>query len=150
MSDQEQAAALEITERHLKRLRKAGLPEPKRRESLAKWKSRADAWREANRKRPGPRAKRPAAAGGDVDGLERGRLLRAELLELQVAERRGELHSTKDCEAAAVKRLAELRNAFVRLPDQLARALYQAASPDAIKRRVEEELRRIFEVLSRD
>ena len=61
-----------------------------------------------------------------------------------------ELHSQSECEAQTVKRLQELRNAFARLPDVLARSLYQAKSPDAIKVRVEEELRRIFEVLSRE
>lgn len=150
MTNDDLARALGVNTRTLERYRKRGMPWPAAGQPLEEWAKIATAWRTANRRKPGPRARRPDADGLGGDALEQQRRLRNELLELQLKEKRGELHSTKECEALAVRRLQELRNAFAMLPDQLARALYQAPSPDAIKARVEEELRRIFEVLSRE
>ena len=114
-------------------------------EDLAAWVVRAKAWRAANRMKPGPR---PAAGTEAKMAAEvEYRKLRTQKLRLEVDVLKGALHSRAECEAQAVQRLSELRASFTQLPDRLARRLYQAPSPDAIKLIVEEELRRCFEVL---
>lgn len=150
MTSDDLASALGVALRTFERYRKRGMPQLADGQAVDEWVEVAQQWRDANRKKPGPRAVRVSSDAAGGDALERQRELRNKLLELQLAERKGELHSTKECEALAVRRLGELRNAFAMLPDQLARALYQAPTPDAIKVRVEEHLRRIFEVLSRE
>lgn len=150
MTSDDLASALGVALRTFERYRKRGMPQLADGQAVDEWVEVAQQWRDANRKKPGPRAVRVSSDAAGGDALERQRELRNKLLELQLAERKGELHSTKECEAMAVRRLGELRNAFAMLPDQLARALYQAPTPDAIKVRVEEHLRRIFEVLSRE
>lgn len=150
MTNTELASELGVGVRTLERYFERGLARPKDGEAIADWGKRSRRWRRLNRKPPGPRAKRAEAGELGGDALERQRRLRAELLEIQLAERRGEIHSTKECEAQAIRRLQELRNALGMLPDQLARALYQAPSPDAIKVRVEEAIRRVLEALSRE
>ena len=150
MTSDDLASALGVALRTFERYRKRGMPQLADGQAVDEWVEVAQQWRDANRKKPGPRAVRVSSDAAGGDALERQRELRNKLLELQLAERKGELHSTKECEAMAVRRLGELRNAFAMLPDQLARALYQAPTPDAIKLRDEEHLRRIFEVLSRE
>lgn len=136
-----------VSERTVARLKPLGLPMPLPDEDLARWAERAKSWQLAARRRPGPRP----AVGGDAKAqaeLEYRRL-RAQKLQLEVDVLRGELHSRKECEATAVQRLTELRATFTQLPDRLARRLYQAPSPDAIKLVVEEELRRCFDSIAR-
>ena len=150
MTNDELAQKLGVAVRTFERYKKRGMPAPADGQAVDEWVAAAQQWRTANRQKPGPRAKRSAEGVEGGDALERQRELRNKLLELQLSEKRGELHSTKVCESLAVRRLQELRNALGMLPDQLARALYQAPTPDAIKVRVEESLRRVLEVLTRD
>ena len=150
MTSDDLASALGVALRTFERYRKRGMPQLADGQAVDEWVEVAQQWRDANRKKPGPRAVRVSSDAAGGDALERQRELRNKLLELQLADRKGELHSTKECVAMAVRRLGELRNAFAMLPDQLARAHYQAPTPDGIKVRVEEHLRRIFEVLSRE
>lgn len=116
-------------------------------EVLDAWVTRARQWIAANRKRTGP--KTSGDADTEAKARIRWRLARAQLAELELQQRRGAVHSRSECERDFVARLQELRAAFAQLPDMLARRLYQAPSPEAIKVQVEEELRRCFEALAR-
>lgn len=146
MSKEQLALALGVNVRTLLRYCARGLTTPVGDESVEAWVARANEWRRSNRGRAGRKAE-PRSDGEQSANL-RYREAKAELAELDLAERRGELHSRVECERTFVSRCAELRAAFSLLPQALARKLYQAPSPDAIALVVEQELRRIFEVLS--
>jgi hypothetical protein len=124
------------------------MPLPIEGETLEVWAVRAREWKRTNRQKPGRRG----TPTGDPKAAAdlRFRLAKAELAELDLAVRLGQLHSQQDCESLTVRRFQELRNVFAQLPDTLARKLYQAPSPDAIKVLVEAELRRCFGVLAGD
>lgn len=119
-------------------------------EPLEDWAKRAREWKTVHRRPPGRPAESKAAPTSESSADVRYRLAKAELIEIQLAKAKGELHSKVDCEAEAVRRLQEVRTAFAQLPDKLARRLYNAPSPDAIKLVVEEEIRRCFEALVDD
>ncbi len=138
---------LGVNPRTLTRHFEAGLPRLAEGQSEQDWLTAARQWIAERRGKPGPRATAPSPAVQDA--LDRWRQARAELAELQLQEARGEVHTRSECEAAQVRRLQELRAAFTRLPDLLARRLYQAPSPEAIKVVVEEELRSAFDSLAR-
>lgn len=152
MTNHDLATALGVSVTTIERYRARGIPLPAEGEKLASWAKRAQEWRRAQRRLPGPRATKPGdpAKQEKLTGLARVRELTARKLEIEIAEREGKLHSTEQCHNEFIARLQELRNGFAQLPDQLARALYQAPTPDAIKERVEAAVARIFEVLSRD
>lgn len=141
------SVALGVHPRTLQRWRVQGLRDPAPGESIEAWKQRVAEWRRSRRRRPGPEAN-----GGESQVAAETKLkqLRAEKLSIEIKAMRGELHSKAACEAAFVARCGELRAAFAQLPDKLARKLYSAPSPEAIKIQVEEELRRCFAVLAGD
>lgn len=146
MTNEQLAEALGLNVRTIERDRLRGLPLPADGEDLAAWATRAKAWRKSTRKRPGPR---PTATAGDSDiiAMTRYRVAKAELAELQLAERRAQLHSKEECESVQVRRYQEMCNAFASIGDALARRLYQQ-SPDAIKVIVEEEVWRRLEIVA--
>lgn len=150
-TNQQLADALGLAVRTVQREKGRGLPLPAAGEHLASWAARARAWRAAHKQRTGPKVD-PAAAGDQV-GLAhwnlRYRQARALRETLALQRERGEVHSKADCEREQVQRLLELRAFFVQLPDRLARRLFQAPSPEAIKVEVEAELRHAFEALQR-
>lgn len=147
MTNEQLAKALGINVRTIERDRKRGLPLPADGEDLSAWAVRAKAWRKSTRLKPGPRA-RLAPGDAETAAMVRYREAKAELAELDLAQRRGELHSRHTCEALALRRLQDLQSAFAMLPDRMARRLYQAPSPDWIKEQLTEALRACFEVLA--
>lgn len=141
------AAALDVSTRTINRDLTRGLPRPMRTETLEDWAKRAREWKTQHRRPAGrPREKEKPATEAEAD--VRYRMAKAELMEIKLAEAKGELHSQRECEDVTIRRLQEVRTACAQLPDKLARRLYQAPSPDAIKLVVEEELRRCFEALA--
>lgn len=147
MTNEQLAQALGVNVRTLERDRKRGLPLPADGEDAAAWAVRAKAWRKATRLKPGPRA-RLVPGDAETSAMVRFREAKAQLAELDLAERRGALHSRHDCEQLAVRRLQDLQSAFAQLPDRMARRLYQAPSPEWIKQQLTDALRHAFEVLS--
>lgn len=147
VTNEQLAEALGLNVRTIERDRLRGLPLPADGEDLAAWATRTRAWRKATRKAPGPRPRVPSGAP-EALAMTRFRTAKAELAELELAERRRQLHSQQQCEELHVRRLQDLMAAFQLLPDRMARRLYQAPSPDFIKLQLTQELRRCFEVLS--
>jgi phage terminase Nu1 subunit (DNA packaging protein) len=147
MTNESLAQALGINVRTIERDRKRGLPMPAAGEDIAAWVVRAKAWRKSTRLKPGPRA-RLAPGDAETSAMVRYREAKAQLAELDLAERRNVLHSRHDCEQLAVRRLQDLQSAFAMLPDRMARRLYQAPSPEWIKQQLTEALRHCFEVLA--
>ncbi|MBL9076997.1 MAG: hypothetical protein JNL08_05815 [Planctomycetes bacterium] len=147
-AQQQLAAELGVNVRTVQRDRKAGMPRQRRGETIPAWAARVRAWREASRQRPGPKTRTPSDA--EAAAMVRYRLAKAELAEIELARVRGDLHSRQQCDDARVRQCAEISGALRMLPDTLARKLYQAPSPDAIKLVVQEELRRALAVLTDD
>lgn len=141
------AVALGVSTRTINRDLTRGLPRPMRTESMEDWAKRAREWKKTNRRPAGRPVEKPKPAT-EAEADVRYRLAKAELMEIQLAKAKGELHSQIECEAVTARRMLEVRTACAQLPDKLARRLYQAPSPDAIKIVVEEELRRCFEALA--
>ena len=147
MNNEQLAKALGVNVRTIERDRLRGLPLPADGEDPAAWATRAKAWRKTTRLKPGPRS-RLAPGDAETSAMVRYREAKAQLAELDLAERRGALHSRLDCETLAVRRLQDLQAAFAMLPDRMARRLYQAPSPEFIKLQLAEALRHCFEVLA--
>ncbi len=146
MTNEQLAEALRVNVRTIERDRRRGMPLPVDGEAIAAWVERARAWKRENRRKPGPRAK---AAPGDAEtaAMARYRIAKAELAELQLAERRGELHSQRECEAARVQRFGEVTVAMLGLGQAVARkCAHQSA--DVVLLVVDEEVRRRLQVLA--
>jgi phage terminase Nu1 subunit (DNA packaging protein) len=143
------AVALDVSTRTINRDLTRGLPRPMRGENLEDWATRARQWKTTHRRKAGrPVEKERPASEAEADA--RYRMAKAELIEIQLAKAKGELHSRVECEEQRTRLCAELSAAFQHVPDSLARRCYQAPSPDAIKLVVQEVIRRCFEVLSHD
>lgn len=145
MTNEDLAKLLGTNVRTIERYRLRGLTPKAPGETAEAWIERAKAWRRANRKKPGPQG---AKTGDQKDADLRYRLAKAEIAELDLAERRGDLHSKKECEGQSVRRFADLRAAFSLLPQRLARRAYQAPSPETIQEIAEAEVRRCLELLA--
>jgi phage terminase Nu1 subunit (DNA packaging protein) len=146
MTNEQLADALGVNVRTIERDRRRGLPLPGADEALADWVTRAKAWRQANRRKPGPRPAADGSAAADV-AMTRFRIAKAELAELQLAERRGELHSQKACEAERVARFGEVAMAMLGLGQAVARkCAHQTA--EVVLMVVNEEVRRRLQVLA--
>ena len=111
-TNEELAAALGVSVRTIPRMRKRGLPAPTDGEDLQEWAKRAEAWRRESRKPPG----RPVDKSiEEQDADARWRLARAIKIELEVEEKKGNLHSKAQCEAAHARRCHELTISFLGL-----------------------------------
>ncbi|MCA8950315.1 MAG: hypothetical protein KDE27_12490 [Planctomycetes bacterium] len=134
------AKALGVHPRTIARLLGQGMPAPRKREGAAAWAKRAAAWRSDQKRKPGPVPEPKPEAKENAEA--RFRTAKAELAELDLARRRGEVHDRAECERAFVARCVEIRGLLANLPNRLASRLYQAPSPEAIYEAIEEELRR--------
>lgn len=141
------AAALGVNVRTIERDRLRGLPLPTDGEDQAAWVTRAREWKRANRKKPGPRTVRAAAGDSEAAAVTRYRLAKAALAELQLAERRGELHSQTACAAERVQRFSEVGIAMLGLGPAVARKCANQ-SADVVLLVINEEVRRRLQVLS--
>ena len=146
---QELAAALGINVRSLQRYRSRGLELPAEGEAIEAWAPRAKEWIGRARQKTGPKIE----SGTDAEKLRhwdwRYRRARAEREELNLRIARGEVHSKAECEREQTLRFQDLNAAFAMVPDKLARRLYQAPSPEAIKIVVKNEIRLAFDNLVR-
>ena len=146
MTNEELAAALGVSERTIPRMRKRGLPIPMEGEDLKAWAIRAEHWRKTNRRPPGrPRDKEPTPDEAESDA--RWRLARAVKLELEVAEKKRELHSKKQCEAEHTRRVQEMTIGMMGVGQAVARRVYNR-TPDIVQAIIDEEVRRRLQVLS--
>lgn len=143
-TNEELASALGVSVRTIPRMRKRGLPAPAEGEDLQEWAKRAATWRRENRKPPG----RPADKSiEEQDADARFRLARAIKIELEVEEKKGNLHSKRECEAAHARRCHELTISFLGLGQAVARRCYQR-TPDVIEQIIDDEVRRRLQVLA--
>lgn len=143
-TNEELATALGVSSRTIPRLRKRGMPLPAEGEDLQEWAKRAETWRRENRKPPG----RPVDKSvEEQDADTRFRLARAIKIELEVEEKKGNLHSKKECEAAHTRRCHEVTISMLGLGQAVARRCYQR-TPDVIQEIIDEEVRRRLQVLA--
>lgn len=127
LTNQQQGDELGIGERYVQRLRQRGLPEPKPKETKARWKARAQKWMAEHVNPKGANGR--ASAHGDPDDPEshasysrrwrRARALREELL---FDKERELVHGRAECYAEQVRRLEVLLTHFERLPLELSKA----------------------------
>lgn len=146
MTNEQLAEALRVNVRTIERDLRRGLPRPADGEDLPAWVERARAWKRENRRKPGPRPK-AAPADAEVAAMARYRVAKAELAELQLAERRGELHSQKECEAARVQRFGEVAAAMLGIGQAIARKCANQTA-EVVLMVVNEEVRRRLQVLA--
>jgi len=151
MTNAELAKALGVAVRTIERYRSEGMPLPAASESLADWRKRANAWRRDRRRLPGPRKRNVDGAPGREGGyLEEKRKLECAKIELELAELRGELHSSKECEAADAKRWAMVLDAIKVAGNRLARRCgNQDPSPEILQQAFEEEVSAMLEAMKR-
>lgn len=143
-TNDELAAALGVSARTIPRMRKRGMPAPAEGEDLQEWAKRASVWRTENRKPPG----RPVDKSiEEQDADARWRLARAIKIELEVEEKKGNLHSKAQCEAAHARRCHELTISFLGLGQAVARRCYQR-TPDVIQQIIDDEVRHRLQVLA--
>ena len=122
LTNQDQGDLLGIGARYVQKLRERGLPEPRVRESQAKWLARAKEWMAQNTA--------PKSRDGDPDDPtsrahyeQRALVAAANLKELQLQKLRGEVHSKEQCYAETSQRAAALGAALKRLPVEFSRTL---------------------------
>lgn len=145
MTNTDLANALGVGVRTLERYLERGLTRPSEGEVLDGWVTRAKRWRRTNKKPPGPQAKRKK-----LDALEQQRLIKNKLLEMQLAEKRGELHSSKECEASDARRWAMVMDAIKMAGTRLARRCgNQNPTPETLQIVYDEEVALSIEAMKR-
>jgi hypothetical protein len=131
--------------RYLKR-QPTPLTPPAEGEPIEAWAVRAQRWRAENLKRPGPKPR--AARGSELDRAElRKKRAEAALKELELAERREEVHSVPECEELQVRRFQEMSRAFAGFANALAPRLHMQ-SIEAIAVILDDEIRRRIEIVA--
>ncbi len=89
--------------------------------------------------------------GGDpflVEAKTRTELLKAELLEIELAEKRGELINADDARRVSLNLARSTRNAFMALPARLAPILAPIADAAEVERLLEAEIRKVCQQLA--
>lgn len=149
MTNEKLAKALGVVARTIERYRSQGMPLPNDGESLSEWRKRAQNWRRENRRLPGPR-KRATTSGGEAKGLDRIRELKARILEIELAELEGRVHSQEDCERDDAKRWGQVMDAIRMAGARVARRCgNQNPSPEQVQEIYDEEVRVAIERMKR-
>lgn len=133
------AEAVGLSERQLQRHKAFGMPLPRAGEALTKWAARAWKWIDTNRAPVGPKSQQgdPNDPTSMAHYNRRYRAARASLAELELQRARGDVHTTAECHAETVQRLAALTAHLRRLPAELAPRLAHRPPED-----IAEELNR--------